>query len=102
MKNLLKLNDEKLFEELYLSGVMGVEEGIYFNAVDITVFFNNVDILEYAMEKGENLEDEDQLIKYYQTHEEEIDRHFFMEQVDDIRECIEEEAIYGKLNLYWY
>lgn len=101
MKNLLKLNDEKLFEELYLSGVVGVEEGIYFTMVDITVFFSNEDILEYAAEKGEMI-DLDQLLKYYQSHEEEIDKHFFMGQVDDIRECIEEEAIYGNLKLYWY
>ena len=112
MKNLLKLSNEKLFEELYLNDdVVGVEEGIYFTAADITVFISSEDIIEYATEKGEmiDLEDgvdkhvfEEQLLEYYQSHEEEIDKHFFMEQVDDIRECIEEEAIYGNLKLYWY
>lgn len=90
MKNLLKLNDEKLFEELYSSGgVVGVEDGIYFTMAEITVFFSNEDILAYAMKKGEMIELE-QLIKYYQDHEKEIDRYFFMEQVNDIRERIEE------------
>ena len=101
MKNLLKLNDKRLFEELYLSGdVVGVKEGICFTSADITVYFSNQDILEYAAEKGENLEDgidkhvfEEQLLKYYQDHEEEIDKHFFMEQVSDIRERMEEEMI---------
>ena len=90
MGDLLKLSNEELFEELYFSGdVVGVEEGIYFTLADITVYFSSEDILKYAAKKGEVI-DLDQVLKYYQDHEEEIDKHFFMEQVSDIRECIEE------------
>ena len=106
MTKLLNLNNEKLFEELYYNQqVVGVEEGIYFNSVDVTVKFGNDDILEYAEEKGETFDnikredyDEeydylqdylDQIYEYYQSHEEEIDRHFFMKQIDEVRDQLE-------------
>lgn len=83
-----KMTNKELVEKIYFEGqVEGTEDGLYirYEGKEIEVKFNNDDIREYL---GTDAEGEE-LLDMYQARDEEIDKHFMEEQIEEIKEQLE-------------
>lgn len=82
------MTDKELVEKIYFEGqVEGTADGLYivYDGKEIEVKFNNDDIREYI---GTDAEGEE-LLDMYQARDEEIDKHFMEEQIEEIKEQLE-------------
>lgn len=81
------LTDSTLIEQLYKGQVEGTGEGLAIKANDrlIEVKFNNDDIRRYLDTQATG----EKLLDLYQAREEEIDKHFMREQIQDIKRQLE-------------
>ncbi len=78
------MTNKELIEKIYYEGqVEGTEDGLFikYNGKEFTVRFNNDDIRSYL---GTNAEGEE-LLNLYQARDEEIDKHFIEEQIEEIK-----------------
>ena len=83
-----KMTNRELINKIYFEGkVEGTEDGLYiiYEGKEIEVKFNNDDIREYL---GTDAEGEE-LLDLYQSKDEEIDKHFMEEQIEEIKEQLE-------------
>ena len=97
MKKLLQaietMNDENLANYIFenCDDYQGCTEGIFFKFGDIvvTVEFDRDDIIDYLGLDGEASDDE--IVNAYDNDEEKVDRHFLLEQIDEVRAELKEE-----------
>lgn len=83
------MTNKELVEKIYFEGqVEGTEDGLFikYNGKEITVKFNNDDIKRYL---GTDAEGEE-LLDMYQSKDEEVDKHFMEEQIEEIKEQLGE------------
>ena len=97
MKNLLQaietMNNENLVNYIFenCDDYQGYTGGIFFKFDDITVDveFDNDDIIDYLGLDEEASDDE--VLEAYENNEEKVDRHFLLEQIDEVRAELKEE-----------
>lgn len=82
------MTNRELINKIYYEGqIEGTEDGLYirYNGKECTVRFNNDDIRNYI---GTDVEGEE-LLDLYQARDEEIDKHFMEEQIEEIKRELE-------------
>lgn len=82
------MTNNELINKIYFEGqIEGTEDGLYirYKGKECTVKFNNDDIRNYI---GTDAEGEE-LLDLYQARDEEIDKHFMEEQIEEIKKELE-------------
>lgn len=82
------MTNKELINKIYFEGqIEGTEDGLYiiYEGKEIEVKFNNDDIRRYL---GTDAEGEE-LLDLYQARDEEIDKYFMEEQIEEIKEQLE-------------
>lgn len=82
------MTNRELINKIYYEGqIEGTEDGLYirYNGKECTVRFNNDDIRNYI---GTDVKGEE-LLDLYQARDEEIDKHFMEEQIEEIKRELE-------------
>lgn len=82
------MTNKELINKIYYEGqVEGTEDGLYirYNGKECTVRFNNDDIRSYLDTDVEG----EELLDLYQARDEEIDKHFMEEQIEEVKKELE-------------